>query len=151
MGTVHVDNNKGSIEINKVGYNTVEVVSQKPRSSITVGETKTSVVEKTSPGPAGPPNNLSIGTVALGDIAVTITGTTPNQVLNFTLPIGGAYVHTQNVSSNTWTITHNLGFYPSVNVVDSGGNTVVGDVTYVSQNVVSISFSSAFGGKAYFS
>lgn len=44
------------------------------------------------PGGTGPANNLTIGTVASGnpgDPAVaTITGTTPNQVLNLTLPRG---------------------------------------------------------------
>jgi hypothetical protein len=41
-------------------------------------------------GPAGPANNLSIGTVETGAIgseaSATITGTTPNQALNLTIP-----------------------------------------------------------------
>jgi hypothetical protein len=42
-----------------------------------------------APGPAGPSANLSIGTVAAGSAAAaTITGITPNQVLNLTLPKG---------------------------------------------------------------
>jgi hypothetical protein len=67
------------------------------------------------------------------------------------LPVGSSYIHNQIVSSTTWTINHNLGFFPAVSVVDSGGNYVIGDVTYVSQNVVTVSFSSSFGGKAYLS
>lgn len=40
-------------------------------------------------GPAGPANNLSIGSVSKGDEAsVTITGDSPNQTLNFVLPKG---------------------------------------------------------------
>jgi cyclophilin family peptidyl-prolyl cis-trans isomerase len=40
-------------------------------------------------GPAGPANNLTIGTVTSGaTAAASITGTTPNQVLNLTLPQG---------------------------------------------------------------
>ena len=151
MGTVQISDDKASVEIVKNGPNTVEVNSQKPRSSVTIGVPRTSVVEKIDQGPAGPPNTLSIGTVEAGPLAVNITGTAPNQVLNFVIPSAGSYTHNQNVSSATWTITHNLGFYPSVSVVDSGGNYVVGDVTYVSLNVVSIAFSSAFGGKAYLS
>lgn len=40
-------------------------------------------------GPAGPPNSLSIGTVAKGDNpSATITGQSPNQTLNLVLPQG---------------------------------------------------------------
>lgn len=138
---------------------TVEV-SKPSNSYVTVTKTKTvSTVEKPieqileihDPGVAGPPNVLTVGTVTSGPAAVTITGTAPNQVLNFVLPVGSSYIHNQIVSSTTWTINHNLGFFPAVSVVDSGGNYVIGDVTYVSQNVVTVSFSSSFGGKAYLS
>lgn len=39
-------------------------------------------------GQPGPANSLSIGSVTSGPAAVTITGTPPNQVLNFALPPG---------------------------------------------------------------
>lgn len=39
-------------------------------------------------GNAGPANNLSIGSVTTGAAGVSITGTAPSQVLNFTLPAG---------------------------------------------------------------
>lgn len=55
----------------------------------------------------------------------------------------------QNVPSTVWYVEHNLGKYPSVSVVDSGNNVVVGDVTYVDDNNLKIQFSSAFSGKAY--
>ena len=60
------------------------------------------------------------------------------------------YVHNQTSTSNTWTITHNLGTYPSVTAIDSGGSNVIGEVTYNSANQLTISFSgSGFQGKAY--
>lgn len=118
----------------------------------TVAQPVDRTVEVHDPGVAGPPNILSVGTVVEGPSAeVTITGSAPAQVLNFVLPVGGNYTHNQITSSSTWTITHNLGFYPAVSVVDSGGNHVIGDVTYVSQNVVTVSFNASFGGKAYLS
>lgn len=133
------------------GVNSVEVNSQKPRSSVTIGVPRTSVVEKIDQGPSGPPNVLSIGTVTQGAISVSITGTAPSQVLNFVLPVAGIYEHTQSTSSATWTITHNLGYRPTVSVVDSGGNLVIGDVNYASANALTISFSAPFGGFAYLS
>lgn len=139
---------------------TVEV-SKDPTRYTTVTKTKTvstvakpieNTLEIHDPGVAGPPNSLSVGTVESGNHpAVSITGISPAQVINFVLPIAGSYIHNQIASSSTWTINHNLGYYPAVSVVDSGGNHVIGDVTYVSQNVVTVSFNASFGGKAYLS
>lgn len=55
----------------------------------------------------------------------------------------------QLIASDTWTITHNLNRYPSVTVVDSGGNVVTGDVTYLDSNTVQIVFTGAFSGSVY--
>lgn len=62
---------------------------------------------------------------------------------------GATYVHTQNSADSTWVIVHSLGRYPSVTVVDSAGSEVVGDVTYDSDNQVTVRFTAAFSGKAY--
>ena len=59
------------------------------------------------------------------------------------------YVHTQGTASNSWTINHNLGKYPSATVVDSAGSVVVGDVNYITLNQIIVNFSSSFSGKAY--
>lgn len=59
------------------------------------------------------------------------------------------YVHSQAVASATWVIAHGLGRYPSVSVVDSALNVVVGDVRYDNTNQVTVTFSAAFGGTAY--
>lgn len=60
------------------------------------------------------------------------------------------YVHTQQVASVVWEITHNLGKYPAVTIVDSGGREVTGSVEHVSVNKVIIRFENAFSGTAYF-
>ncbi|MCF8610074.1 hypothetical protein L5G28_07845 [Gordonia sp. HY285] len=52
------------------------------------GETGGTGPVSTVPGPAGPANHLSIGTVVEGPAAATITGTSPEQELNLTLPPG---------------------------------------------------------------
>lgn len=58
------------------------------------------------------------------------------------------YIHYQNTASDTWLINHNLNKYPAVNVVDSAGNEVVGDVEYIDVNNLKITFMGAFKGKA---
>lgn len=59
------------------------------------------------------------------------------------------YIHNQLSASDTWVIEHNLRKKPSVTVVDSGDSVVIGEVTYINDNKISISFAAAFSGKAY--
>ncbi len=62
-----------------------------------------------------------------------------------------AYTHTQESPSTTWSITHNLGFKPSLFVVDTSDNVCFGDVTYTSNDACTVTFAQSFGGKAYLS
>jgi hypothetical protein len=59
------------------------------------------------------------------------------------------YIHFQSVPSIVWTVAHNKDKYPSVTVVDSTGRVVFGQVDYIDKNVIQITFSAAFSGKAY--
>ena len=60
------------------------------------------------------------------------------------------YEHEQGTSAAIWTITHNLGFRPSVIAMDSVYfNTVEGEIVHNSENELTIEFSGAFSGKAY--
>lgn len=65
------------------------------------------------------------------------------------IPKTTTYIYNQIVPSSTWIITHNLGRYPSISIVDSAGNEVIGDVQYIDNNTVKISFTVAFSGTAY--
>lgn len=58
--------------------------------------------------------------------------------------------HTQGVPASIWTVTHNLAKRPSVDVVDSAGQHVVGQVDYLDDNTVVLTFSAPFSGEAYF-
>lgn len=60
------------------------------------------------------------------------------------------YIHNQEVSSDTWEVTHNLGKEPAVTVVDSAGTEVIGEVEYVSLNKCILRFQAPFSGKAIF-
>ena len=50
-----------------------------------------------------------------------------------------------------WTVNHNLNFYPSVNVFDSGSNSVETHVSYTNANTAIIVMNSAISGTAYLS
>ena len=62
-----------------------------------------------------------------------------------------AYTHLQGSSSNTWVINHNLNFYPNVTVQDSAGTIYEGEISYTNLDSITVTFSSAFSGKAYLS
>jgi len=47
------------------------------------------------------------------------------------------------------TITHNLGKFPSVTVVDSNGKQVIGEVQHTSINALTVTFQNAFAAKVY--
>ena len=59
------------------------------------------------------------------------------------------FIFTQASSSSTWVITHPLGGYPSVTIVDSAGTQVIGEVKYDSETQVTVIFTAAFSGFAY--
>ena len=59
------------------------------------------------------------------------------------------YVHIQSAASATWAISHGLGKFPSITVVDSGNNVVVGALAMVDNNNLTITFTASFSGKAY--
>lgn len=64
-------------------------------------------------------------------------------------PSGGTYLHTQSVPAATWTVTHSLGKYPAVVIIIAGDSEPsFADVTYPSNNVVSIQFPNAVAGIA---
>ena len=88
-----------------------------------------------------------------GANAVSLTNSTPMSVTVSKIAVGASgdkhYTHTQSNATDQWVITHNLNKYPSVGVVDSGGNIVITEVRYDSANRLTVLFNSAESGKAY--
>jgi hypothetical protein len=93
--------------------------------------------------------------------AVTVSNQSANGVLKvsshyifseFTEPNSGGdlnFTYTQASTALVWNITHNLGKNPSVSVADSAGTWVVGQVDYINNNELTITFNAAFQGVAY--
>ena len=59
------------------------------------------------------------------------------------------YIFTQAAASATWAVQHNLNKFPSCTMVLSTGQQGYGDVTFIDQNNLTITFASAESGKAY--
>jgi hypothetical protein len=80
--------------------------------------------------------------VELGTLAAYINSTAPGgNDLHFT--------YNQVFPSSQWTVQHDLGKFPSVSVADSAGSIVMGQVEYIDENSLILTFVSAFAGVAY--
>lgn len=109
-----------------------------PSSLVLVGDQLyQTVVAVGQQGPAG----ATGPTGATGETGVTGEQGIPG--------VSETYTFDQNIASSTWTITHDLGAFLPVTVIDSSGQTVEGDVEYVDINTVILSFAAPFGGTAY--
>ncbi len=59
------------------------------------------------------------------------------------------FVHNQAVASDTWNVPHNLGKKCSVQVVDTTGNEIIGDIQWVDNNNVVVRFNTPITGFVY--
>lgn len=86
-------------------------------------------------------------------IDVNVDDVSPNLVtltsLSSQFVLTKRHVHTQGLVSSVWTINHTLDGKPSVTVVDSANTVVYGEVQYVSNSQVVVTFSAPFSGFAY--
>lgn len=66
-------------------------------------------------------------------------------------PSGQSYSFTPDDSQAVWNITHNLGFNPSVRVVNALGTEFFGDVVYTNNNQLTVTFTAPVYGTIYLS
>lgn len=59
------------------------------------------------------------------------------------------YHHSQGIAAKEWRVEHGLGKYPNVRIVDSNRELCFGDVKYINDSVLTITFGAAFAGDAY--
>lgn len=62
-----------------------------------------------------------------------------------------SYVHDQGTPASVWNITHPLNMKPSVMTVDTADVSMEGQIEYIDDNNLTITFNGAFSGKAYLS
>lgn len=96
-----------------------------------------------------------LNTIAITDnsssvavVTVPVTNTVVATTAGPQGPAGAGYFHQQISASATWTINHNLGFRPSVEIFDTGSQEIEGDVSHPSVNQAIITLSPAIAGTA---
>lgn len=80
-----------------------------------------------------------------------------NYTINYNLSDGGvmplelsqSHRHIQTSNSNEWIITHNLGYRPSVTIIDLDGDVVNAHITYNTNNQLTLTFAQPIKGEAY--
>lgn len=76
---------------------------------------------------------------------VFLTSSEKSKLLSFR----DSYIHNQMISSAEWIVNHDLGKFPSVTIKDSADSLVIGEINYVDDNSIILTFSAEFSGKAY--
>ena len=114
---------------------------------VVIVEPRTDVVRVLVPGPQGQPGPG--GTVAGvpasgGDYPAAALAAALGPLIG-----GGSYLHTQSTAATTWTINHNLGAKPVVELRGPGGSVLWSNVTHVSVNQVVVTHAVALAGSAY--
>lgn len=59
------------------------------------------------------------------------------------------YLHNQQTASSSWVVIHNMNKYPSVSIVDTANDIIMGEIKYNSLNQLTITFTADISGKAY--
>ena len=61
------------------------------------------------------------------------------------------YRHVQSIPAAVWIISHGMNKRPYVAIVDSSGTQYEGEVEYINENLLTVSFAVSFAGTAYLS
>ena len=98
------------------------------------------------------PTSPTTGNVVV-EASLSATGTPDNTTFlrgdNTWIKADKDFVFTQGTPSATWTIQHNMDKLPAVSAVNNNNMIVYGNVVYVDNNNLTITFSGGFSGKAY--
>jgi hypothetical protein len=128
------------ITVDGVNYQVREVRKLDDGALVEIG------LQRLAPSSTAPGQNpRTFGLTDLSD--VELTSPTAGEVLKYDgtqwvdgTDGGSAYVFTQSTAASVWTINHNRGSVPSVEVFDSGSQEIEADVTHPSVNQTVILF-----------
>ena len=105
-----------------------------------------------------PDLSIQISNVEPSSMVQSVNGKIGHVVLDYpdinTSPVNHVkYVHSQSTVSNDWTITHNLGYFPNVTILDNENppRIVEADILYLNTSSVRIIMNTSMSGTAYLS
>jgi hypothetical protein len=105
-----------------------------------------------------PDLNIQISNVEATSMVQSVNGKIGHVVIDYpdinASPVNHVkYVHNQTTVSNDWTITHNLGYFPNVTILDNDSppRIVEADIRYLNTSSVRIIMNTSMSGTAYLS
>lgn len=81
-------------------------------------------------------------------LAGSVTFKIANSSISPSSEVQGQYQHVQSSPSLAWTLNHNLGYYPTIDIFTPGGKQVVVEVVHVSVNQAQVLFKLPATGSA---
>lgn len=136
-------------EINSISVNTVQDVDI---VSVDNTDAVTSVILTDN----APDLAVQVSTVETTAMVQSVNGKTGHVTIDYpdinASPVNHVkYVHTQTTVSTQWDITHNLGFFPNVTILDNDSppRIVEADIRYLDTSSVRIIMNTAMSGTAY--
>lgn len=134
-------------QVNSVDVNTVD-----EQTNITIDNTQN--VETLIIEPTVESLQVELAVVSPTTGVMSVNGKTGNVIIDYPDinidPVNHVkYVHTQTSASTQWNITHNLGFFPNVTVLDNANRIIEADIQYLNTNSVRIVMNVALSGTAY--
>jgi hypothetical protein len=94
-------------------------------------------------------NGLQVFVISNSTVYLAIDVTDPDMSVAWEKLGGSSYTHKQSTANTQWTVNHNLGKKPSIHIVDESNTEVIGEITYIDDTQVVLSFNIAIKGEAY--
>jgi hypothetical protein len=105
-----------------------------------------------------PDLNIQVSNVEPSSMVQSVNGKVGHVVLDYpdinASPVNHVrYVHYQSTVSNDWEITHNLGYFPNVTILDNENppRIIEADIRYLNTSSVRIIMNTSMSGTAYLS
>lgn len=151
VGAGGINGTKGFIPVFNGSTSIVDSIIQQAEEAdkITISGDLEVTGDVTFPGSVTLNGVIKDSTASTGGINTVLVSQGDGTVKWDRAPQAKNFTYTQAVPSRVWTINHNLDKKPSVSVVDSADTVVVGNVEYVDDNNLVITFENIFSGKAY--
>jgi hypothetical protein len=129
----------------QIEENVVEIDAFETEVEVVATEVEARAVHVVEEGPAG----LDAYGVAVEE---GFAGTRAQWLASLVGPAGEsgtvAYAHNQATAFDSWTINHNLGYKPIVQVFDTGSQLIEAEVSHLSVNIVTILLTAPTAGFA---
>lgn len=159
--TIEFRNTVENISVEVRDFSVLNIISQDENNSLTIGNDGLLFVPEINTDEFVKSVNSILpdenGNVDIAILESVDLDKSENYTINYNLSDGSviplelsqSHRHIQTSNSDEWIITHNLGYRPSVTIIDLDGDVVNADITYNTNNQITLTFAQPIKGEAY--